>query len=285
MKLANVEWQGKPAVAVAAGQDSLAILPQEVGGLSIQTTDDVIAHWDHLRNKISEASSTRVASDTIRFRPAVLRPSKIFCIGLNYRQHAEETHSPIPTTPVVFSKFSNTLAAHLESVPLPTESQQVDYEAELAIVIGKPTRHVTEAHSLDYAFGYMPANDVSARDLQHRTGQWLLGKSSDKFAPIGPYITTADEVGDPDNLAIGLTLNGQVRQSSNTRDMIFSNRAIIAYLSRFWTLEPGDIILTGTPQGVIAGYPPEQQVWLKPGDVTVVEIEKLGRLETRFISA
>lgn len=284
MKLANVEWQGKRAVAVAAGQDSLAILPQAVDGVSIQATDDVIAHWEQLRDKISEAGSTRVALDTVRFRPGVVQPSKIFCIGLNYRRHAEETHSAIPTTPVVFSKFSNTLAAHLESVPLPSESQQVDYEAELVIVIGKRARNVTEAQSLDYVFGYMPANDVSARDLQHRTGQWLLGKSSDKFAPTGPYITTADEVGDPDNLAIGLTLNGQTRQSSNTHDMIFSTRAIIAYLSRFWTLEPGDIILTGTPEGVIAGYPREQQTWLKPGDVTVVEIEKLGRLETRFVA-
>jgi 2-keto-4-pentenoate hydratase/2-oxohepta-3-ene-1,7-dioic acid hydratase in catechol pathway len=131
-------------------------------------------------------------------------------------------------------------------------------------------------------FGYTPANDVSARDLQFRSGQWLLGKSCDKFAPVGPFVVTADEVGNPNALEIQLRLNGEVRQASNTADMIFSCAQIIAYLSKFWTLEPGDLILTGTPSGVIQGFPPDQRVWLKPGDVAVVSIEKLGDLETRF---
>ncbi|MCL8207050.1 MAG: fumarylacetoacetate hydrolase family protein [Actinomycetia bacterium] len=285
MKFANITWEGRPAVAVARPDGTLAVLPETVAGMTVRATDDVIAAWDLLRRPIADAldgSLPTVAADRATFAPAVRRPPKIFCIGLNYRKHAEETGSPIPEYPVVFSKYHNTLAAHRETVPLPEESRQVDYEAELAIVMGRPARRVSEADALGYVFGYTPANDVSARDLQFRSGQWLLGKSCDKFAPVGPFVVTADEVGNPNALEIQLRLNGEVRQASNTADMIFSCAQIIAYLSKFWTLEPGDLILTGTPSGVIQGFPPDRRVWLKPGDVAVVSIEKLGELETRF---
>ncbi|CAH1191720.1 putative protein YisK [Paenibacillus auburnensis] len=214
----------------------------------------------------------------LAFGPAVTHPGKILCVGLNYRKHAEETKAAIPQTPILFSKFNNALAGHQEEVPLPAVSQQVDYEAELAIVIGRKAYNVSKEDALDYVFGYCCANDLSARDLQFRTQQWLLGKTCDKFAPVGPYLVTADEIGNPNNLRITCTVNGEVRQSSNTSDMIFHCDEIVSYISQHMTLEPGDIILTGTPEGVVLGYPPEKQVYLHAGDVVTVEIEQLGRL-------
>lgn len=212
------------------------------------------------------------------FAPCVTSPGKIVCVGLNYRKHAEETNAAIPQTPILFSKFNNALAGHLEQIPLPAATQQVDYEAEMAIVIGRQASGVSKEEALDYVFGYCCANDLSARDLQFRTQQWLLGKTCDKFAPVGPYLVTADEAGNPNKLSISCTVNGEVRQSSNTEDMIFHCNEIISYISQHMTLEPGDIILTGTPEGVVLGYPPEQRVFLKAGDRVTVEIEKLGRL-------
>ncbi|MGG1514288.1 fumarylacetoacetate hydrolase family protein [Paenibacillus oryzisoli] len=216
--------------------------------------------------------------------PCVTPPGKIICVGLNYRRHAEETNAPIPQSPILFNKFSNALAAHGEDVPLPRTSEKVDYEAELAIVIGRKAKYVSREEALGYVFGYCNANDLSARDLQMRTSQWLLGKTCDKFAPIGPYLVTADEVGNPNDLTIRTRVNGEERQNSNTSDMIFHCDEIISYLSQHMTLEPGDIILTGTPEGVMLGYPPEKQVYLKDGDVVTVEIEKLGALTNRMVA-
>jgi len=224
-----------------------------------------------------------MAEKSLIFGPCVTHPGKIFCIGLNYRKHAEETNAAIPEYPVVFSKFSNALAGHLQQVPVPQSSKKVDYEAELAIVIGKKAKQVSKAAALSYVFGYCNANDISARDLQRRTSQWLLGKSCDKFCPVGPYLVTADEIADPNHLAIQCRVNGELRQNSNTADMIFPCDEIVSYLSQHMTLEPGDIILTGTPQGVMFGYPPEKQVYLKAGDVTTIQIEKLGCLTNHFV--
>lgn len=214
----------------------------------------------------------------LTFGPAVTHPGKILCVGLNYRKHAEETGSAIPQTPILFSKFNNALAGHQEEVPLPALSQQVDYEAELAIVIGRTASNVSKEEALDYIFGYCCANDLSARDLQFKTQQWLLGKTCDKFAPVGPYLVTADEVREPNALSISCYVNGEMRQASNTSDMIFHCDEIISYASQHMTLEPGDIILTGTPEGVVLGYPPEKQAYLQAGDVVTVEIESLGSL-------
>lgn len=215
--------------------------------------------------------------------PCVTQPGKIICVGLNYRKHAVETNAPIPVYPILFNKFGNTVAGHQEDIPLPHVTDKVDYEAELVIVMGKRAKYVSREEALACVFGYCNANDLSARDLQMRTQQWLLGKSLDKFSPLGPYLVTADEVGDPNALAITCTVNGEVRQSSNTSDMIFPCDEIISYISQHMTLEPGDIILTGTPEGVVLGYPPEQQMYLKPGDLVTVEIEKLGALTNRMV--
>ncbi|MNO21668.1 Ureidoglycolate lyase [compost metagenome] len=169
-------------------------------------------------------------------------------------------------------------------VPLPSRAQKVDYEAELGIMIGRTVKNVSEEEALDAVFGYFAANDLSARDLQTRTSQWLAGKSCDRFAPVGPCVVTKDEVGDPGSLRIRSLVNGEVRQDSNTSDMIFDGRQIISYISRCMTLSPGDIILTGTPEGVVMGYPPEKQIYLKPGDEVTVEIERLGRLTNRMVA-
>jgi 2-keto-4-pentenoate hydratase/2-oxohepta-3-ene-1,7-dioic acid hydratase in catechol pathway len=216
--------------------------------------------------------------DGLRFGPCVPAPGKIICIGLNYRKHAEETGAAIPDTPVVFGKFSNALSAHNHAVALPEASRMVDYEAELAIVIGRRASNLKREEALGAVFGYCCANDFSARDLQKRTSQWLLGKTCEGFCPLGPYLVTADEVRDPNALGITSTVNGAVRQSSNTRDMIFSCDEILSYLSRHLVLEPGDVILTGTPEGVVFGMPAEEQAYLAVGDEVTVEVEGLGIL-------
>lgn len=213
---------------------------------------------------------------TLTLGPAVPNPGKILCVGLNYRAHAAESGQPEPSTPVIFSKFNNAIAAPGEKVPLPTVGEQYDYEVELAVVLGRRGRNIDESEALDYVFGYCTANDLSARDLQALSTQWLLGKSLDKFMPIGPYLVTADEVADPQRLQIRSWVNGELRQNSNTSDMIFSVAQIISFISRYMTLEPGDVILTGTPEGVILGM--KEKVWLKPGDEVAVEVEGLGRL-------
>ncbi|HYA88086.1 MAG TPA: fumarylacetoacetate hydrolase family protein [Nitrospirota bacterium] len=211
------------------------------------------------------------------FGPCVTNPEKIICLGYNYKKHVAEMHIPTPTSPVLFNKFNNALNFHNGVINLPQKvAKKFDYEVELVIVIGRTTRNVSEADALSYVFGYCTGNDFSARDLQFKTSQLMLGKTCDGFAPLGPWLVTADQVPDPQNLKLECRVNGEVRQSSNTSDMIFGCKTIISYISQIWTLKPGDIIFTGTPEGVILGYPPEKQVWLKPGDQVTTSIEKLG---------
>jgi 2-keto-4-pentenoate hydratase/2-oxohepta-3-ene-1,7-dioic acid hydratase in catechol pathway len=207
--------------------------------------------------------------------PCVGTPSKIICIGLNYRQHALESGMPVPEIPVVFTKYNNTLVDYGGAVPLGNVGSQFDYEVELGVVIGRRCKAVKAAVALDYVMGYCVANDLSCRDLQFRTSQWLMGKSLDHFLPLGKYLVTADEVPDPQRLQLRCSLNGEVRQDSNTSDMVFSVAEIIEDLSKHMTLEAGDLILTGTPQGVIMGL--AEKNWLRPGDVVEVEIEGLGK--------
>lgn len=214
--------------------------------------------------------------------PVVTAPPRILCIGLNYRRHAKECNLPLPPAPVLFNKFQNALAAHGDCIRLPSDYKEYDYEAELVAVMGKPARAVSEKDALDYVFGYTCGNDLSTRDLQFaRGGQWLLSKTFDGFAPVGPCLVPAGEL-DPGALDISSTVNGAVRQSSNTGDMIFSLAQIIADLSRHFTLLPGDLIFTGTPQGVMQGWPADRKQWLKPGDRVSVTIQGIGTLENTF---
>jgi len=221
---------------------------------------------------------------TGRLLAPIRQPGKIFCIGLNYRDHAIETGAEIPSEPVVFSKFASTIAGPGDEIVLPSAAQQVDYEAELVVVIGRRGKHIAAADALAYVAGYMCGNDVSARDWQKGRpgGQWLLGKTPDTFAPTGPYLVTADEAGDPHQLAVTLRLNGNVMQESNTREFIFGVGDVIAHVSQLVTLEPGDLIFTGTPPGVGAARKPP--VFLKNGDVVEVEIAGLGTLENRVVA-
>ena len=217
----------------------------------------------------------------VQYAPCVPHPEKIICVGLNYRRHAAESGMAVPQTPVLFSKFNNSLAGCGEQVPLAANAEQYDYEAELVVVIGKQGRYISQADALDYVFGYCNGNDLSARDLQMRTSQWLLGKTPDKFMPLGPDLVTADQVKDPQSLPIQCWLNGELRQSSNTADMVFSVAELVSYISQFITLQPGDLISTGTPEGVILGM--KEKKWLKPGDEVVIEVEGLGKLTNRMI--
>jgi len=235
-------------------------------------------------NQYGTSGDALLDESTITYGPCVTAPNKIICVGLNYKKHAEETNAPIPAYPILFNKFNNTLTSHQAEIAVPNVTKELDYEAELVIVIGKKTKNVSREEALDHVFGYCAVNDLSARDLQMRTQQWLLGKTCDDFSPLGPYLVSADEVGDPNQLFIRAIVNGEVRQNSNTSDMIFPCDEIVSYISKHMTLVPGDIILTGTPEGVVLGLPPEQRVYLQPGDVVTIEIEKLGSLTNRFIA-
>ena len=219
--------------------------------------------------------------EDLEIGPCVPQPSKIICVGLNYRRHAIESKMDIPKVPVLFNKFNNTLTDYGSDVPLGKVGEQFDYEVELGVVIGRKCKDVEEEEALDQVLGYCTANDLSCRDLQFLTPQWLLGKSLDHFLPLGKYLITADEVKDVQNLQLSCRLNGELRQDSNTADMIFSVREIISFVSKHMTLLPGDLILTGTPEGVIMGLP--EKKWLKPGDLVEVEIEELGKTLNKMI--
>ena len=245
-----------------------------------KTIEQIIAAGKSVTEKLqkyAESTSFLIDEDNIVYAPCVTNPEKIICIGLNYLDHANESKMEIPLSPVVFSKFSNALAGNKQEILLPINAKQFDYEAELVIVIGKTAESVSRENAMSYIFGYTIGNDLSARDLQFRTGQWLLGKTCDGFAPIGPYLVTADEV-NPSDLEISCRVNGELRQQGNTKNMIFDCAYIVSYLSQHMTLKPGDIIFTGTPAGVILGYPEEKRVWLKSGEEVSVSIEKIGTL-------
>lgn len=211
----------------------------------------------------------------------VPNPGKIICIGLNYRDHAGEAGLAIPAEPVVFAKLSNTVNGPYAPITMPSATEQIDYEAELGVVMGKTCKGVKEKDALGYVAGYLAVNDVSARDVQHRNGQWVLGKSPDGFAPMGPALVTADEVGDPQQLDVRTRIGDEVLQSSNTREMIFPVARLISFISEFVTLEPGDVIATGTPSGVGGAHQPPR--WLKAGETVRVEIPRLGALANLMV--
>jgi 2-keto-4-pentenoate hydratase/2-oxohepta-3-ene-1,7-dioic acid hydratase in catechol pathway len=227
--------------------------------------------------------ASRYPAASVKLLPPVPDPEKIICVGLNYRDHAAESGAPIPAEPVLFSKFATTLVGHGDSIVLPPVSREVDYEAELVLVVGKKGRNIPASAAMEYLAGYTIGHDVSARDWQLKKDgkQWLAGKTFDTFAPTGPVLVTADEVPDPHSLSIRLRLNGQTMQESNTRQMIFSAGTILAYVSQIVTLRPGDLIFTGTPSGV--GFTRKPPVFLKGGDVVEVEIDGLGVLRNPVI--
>ena len=268
---------GEPADWLLQVNSTLGVIQRGPSGAK-----EIASLLDGSQSRSGSGETVGYSLDSIRFLPAV-NPGKILAIGRNYADHAAEGGADLPKAPLLFNKLPNTLNAHNAPIVLPSISEQVDYEAELAVVIGQTAKRVSEAAALDHIFGYSLIDDVSARDLQFGDGQWTRGKSLDTFAPLGPFITTRDEIEDVQALKIEGVLNGQVMQSSNTSKMIFKVAYLVSYLSQGITLEPGDVIATGTPDGVgIFRKPP---VLLKDGDVFEVKIEKLGTLRNPVVGA
>jgi len=272
MKLLHYKKDGVIKLAVQ-NESGIFDLPYSLNDLFGMETEQLKAIEKQAVNAVDESK--------LVYAPAVPAPGKILCIGLNYYAHGKEIKMNIPETPTVFSKFNNALTAHNEVIKLPKEAFKFDYEAELVIIIGKKGKDIPKEDALSYVFGYTVGNDFSARDLQLLTGQWLLGKSCDQFAPLGPCIVTAEGI-DPQKLDIGCKVNGEVVQNSNTENMIFNCDFLISYISKYITLEPGDIIFTGTPSGVILGKAEGEQNWLKAGDEVEVFVEKIGSLKNKL---
>jgi len=277
MKLVTFSTEGqhpRPGVLIDQGVlDLLALdpsLPRSVRSILCEG----------LLGRVSEMAATlqsQARSNYVLHAP-IPDPEKIICIGLNYRNHAKESGMEIPAEPIVFSKYPSSVIGPEEVIELPSVSEEIDFEAELVVVVGRKAKNVTSTEAMDYVGGYTIGNDVSARDWQLRKpgGQWLLGKTFDTFAPIGPTLITKDEVAHPENLRISFRLNGQVMQQSTTSELIFGISQLIEYLSQVFTLEPGDLIFTGTPPGV--GFARKPPVYLKKGDCCEVEIQGLGVL-------
>jgi len=229
----------------------------------------------------SRVAGLLISEDKIELRKP-FQPRNIVCVGLNYRDHAEESNIAPPTQPVLFAKWTNSAGGPGDSIVLPPDTDEVDYEAELAVIIGKKCKSVTSDQALDYVAGYACMNDVSARDFQRGDGQWVRAKSQDTFGPFGPYLISKDEISDPQSLPIRCILNGHTLQDSNTSKMIFGVRELIAFITRGVTLNPGDVISTGTPHGV--GFAQKPPVFLKPGDTVTVEIDGVGRLTNSVVA-
>lgn len=288
MRLATILTPQGPRAAVEAG-DAYVDLHATDPGLPTSVRA-LLAASPALRRVAAEAAAhpqaVRYPAQAVKLLPPIPDPPKILCIGLNYRDHAIEGGQPIPTEPVVFGKFSNALIAHGDPIKIPRVSQKTDYEAELVVVIGRRGRHIpNDASAFEYVGGYTIGHDVSARDWQFKGSekQWILGKTFDTFAPTGPVLVTADEAIDPHNLRIQLRLNGQTMQNSSTKEFIFGIPTLLSYLSQVVTLEPGDLIFTGTPPGVGIARKPTP-VLLKPGDVVEIEIEKIGVLRNPCVA-
>jgi 2-keto-4-pentenoate hydratase/2-oxohepta-3-ene-1,7-dioic acid hydratase in catechol pathway len=285
MRLATIQTGYGPRAAVLVGGSYVDI--HGTDSSLPASMRQIIAGGPALRRAIEQAvketKAAVYAADQVKLLPPVPDPRKIICVGLNYKDHAAEGGVPIPKEPVLFSKYATALIGHGDNIVLPPVSTEVDYEAELVIVVGKGGKNIAAKSGADHAAGYTIGHDVSARDWQLKKDgkQWMVGKTFDTFAPTGPVLVTADEVPNPHNLAIRLRLNGKTMQDSSTSQMVFRVGDILAYLSQVFTLEPGDLIFTGTPPGV--GFARKPPVFLKGGDVVEVEIEGLGVLRNPVV--
>ena len=282
MRFVTFQMDGRAEPGVIRG-DSIA----SVRGAGFDDLQAVIAGGSAALSTIGHWVAAFSAADLIssagaRLLAPIPRPAKIICVGLNYRDHAVESKMEIPAVPTIFAKFSSAVIAPGDPIVLPRNSSKPDYEGEFAFVIGRQGRHVPASAWRDYVFGYTILNDVSARDFQMATSQWMMGKTFDTFAPYGPAIVTADEIADPHALDISTVINGETMQHSNTRNLIFQIPQLIEYLSSVFTLEPGDIVSTGTPAGV--GFSRNPPRWLRPGDEVVVRIEGLGELRNPVLA-
>jgi acylpyruvate hydrolase len=273
MRFASVFRDGEPA-AVAI-EDELAIPLTDIAELGAQTPSALLRD-----PPLDRGAAFPLSAATLR--PVVPRPSKIICVGLNYHAHIEETNREVPDYPVLFTKFASSLTGPFDPIPCPPESEAIDYEGELAVVIGRRVRRVQRAGALDAVAGYAVANDVTMRDFQYRTHQWLQGKAWDASTPLGPALVTTDEIPDPGALTVRTRVNDELVQEAATDLLIFDVATLVSVISEFATLDPGDIILTGTPAGV--GFRREPKLLMGDGDVVTVEIGGVGRIENRFES-
>ena len=280
MKLATFRMDREDEIGVVDGANIVSI--SRAAPRMVTNMTDLIARWDAVESdvkRIAREAEFSFALAQVKLKAPIARPGKIMAIGLNYADHVKETGREMPKEQVWFCKQPTAVNGPFDPIQIPKVSTMVDWEAEMVVVIGKGGRHIGKDAARGHVFGYCCGNDVSARDWQNKTPQWILGKSFDTHAPFGPWITTSDEAGDPHELDIRCIVNGETRQSSNTCNLVFGVWDQIENLSKVMTLEPGDLIFTGTPGGVgMAMQPP---VFLKPGDLVRVEIEKLGALEAR----
>ncbi|MCW5966187.1 MAG: fumarylacetoacetate hydrolase family protein [Bryobacterales bacterium] len=283
MKLLNFQAVEGPAQAGVLRADRVHSLGSfgfhDVKSL-LEAGEDGLARVRELLAAAQEGSGIAVAD--VRILAPLANAQKLIFIGLNYRDHAAEAKMDIPATPTVFAKFANAVIHPGDPIVLPSASQKPDYEAEFAFVIGKRGKHIQAANWRDYVAGYTIINDVSARDFQMATSQWIMGKTCDSFCPMGPFLTTIDEIPNPHNLRIECLLNGESMQDSNTGELIFKIPELIQHLSQTMTLEPGDVVSTGTPAGV--GFSKKPPRWLRPGDDCVVRIEGLGELRNPVVA-
>jgi len=288
MRLVTYDLQGKWRAGILVGDKVVdASSVAKSAGINFEDgeiSNRAIIQLDEAEQSKLEGAAQELAKsggmEDVLLGPPIPDPDKIICIGLNYKSHAEEAQLKLPEVPLLFAKYRNALIGPTGSILLPAVSEEIDYEGELAVVIGKRGKDIPVENALDYVAGYMSLNDVSARDVQFRTGQFLSGKTLDTFAPCGPSLVV-NEISDPQNLNIETRINGQVFQQSNTKHMIFSVAHSIAHISSLMTLEPGDIIATGTPEGV--GFKRTPPIFLKDGDVVEVEVEKIGVLRNPVI--
>lgn len=274
-------------------------LPKSYLGLSEDNTSiDLITKWDQVEGKLQRiydefktnnkasvdgVEVSRIPLSEVDLLSPVIKPDKVICIGMNYADHCHEQNIPPPKEPVVFSKFSSAIVGPYDNLRYPEVTEELDWEVELAVVVGKRGKDVKKEDAMKHVFGYTTAHDVSARDwqLKRNGGQWLIGKTMDDFCPLGPALVTTNEIGDPHNLDLQCVVNGETKQDSNTRQLIFKTEELIAWLTRFFTLLPGDVILTGTPPGVgVFKKPPE---YLKKGDVVECTIEKIGTVRNTVV--
>ena len=273
---ANPEEKPRPGVLV--GEDQVG----DLGVLGFASLASVIEGGSAALTRVAGARLALTPLSEVKLLAPVPRPNKLICVGLNYRDHAAETGAVIPEVPTIFNKFPTAIIGPGEPIVLPKVSTSPDYEAEFAFVIGRGGRHIAEADWRSHVFGYTIVNDVSARDYQRATTQWLMGKTFDTFAPMGPWIVSQEEIRDPHNLSVRMVINGETLQNGNTSQLIFNIPRLIAFLSSVFTLEPGDVVSTGTPAGVGAARKPPR--WLLPGDDVAVQVEGIGELRNPVVA-
>ena len=289
MKLINYKSDGVVKLGIQLEGGILEVEKLKGGKDLPKNTDEVILGGEAVLKELEDLIDSDlelIAEEEIEYAPAVLNPSKVLCVGLNYAAHVKEggkDDRPLPTAPVWFNKFGSSLIGHKEKIKRCTVSEQHDYEAEIVVIIGKKGKHIPKDQAMDHVFGYTLGNDISARDLQFRSGQWLIGKAADTFGPIGPCIVTADSM-DIENANLVGEKNGEVRQSTHVKNMIFDIPTLINDISNIMELNPGDIIFSGTPEGVIMGrMAPLEKDWLQAGDVVKVKSDQIGELINEIV--